>query len=96
MQKKQELWQGRPWSKAKPPSGAVCWLQGLTNTPLPTRLGCRPAVEGIPDPCPSGSGAPWLKEGCRELAGHRPSPSPGAKSRGELSQPPAEPGFEGS
>lgn len=30
---------------------------------------------------------PGSKDGCRELAGHWPSPSPGAKSSGELSQP---------
>lgn len=87
--KKPGIAEGEAWRKAKHPSGAVCWIQGLTNSPWPMWPSCRPALEGIPDPCPSSS-----KDGCQELAEHWPSLSPGAKSRGELTQPPAKLGFE--
>lgn len=92
MQKKAGIEAGEAWSKAKHPSGAARWIQGLTNTLSPTQLGCRPALEGIPDPCPSSSGAPWLEgwmsgavwalakpqSWCKEPRGAESAPGPAA------------------
>lgn len=94
VQKKQELWQGRPGAKLNIPQAQLVGYKGSPTSQRQRGWVADLLWRGPQTPAPPALVHPGSKDGCRELAGHWPSLSPGAKSRGQLSQPPAEPGFE--